>query len=83
MLRHHPVFQLYHFTQRSGQDREARDLFRDSSHFEFTAHYCATYDQNSFDPDFADEPLERFVPIVEAYFDRFNSLAALRAPALP
>ncbi len=83
MLRHHPVFQLYHFTERPGQDREAREMFRSSPHFEFTAHYCATYDQNSFDPDFASEPLERFLPIVDAFFDRFNSLPTLRAPALP
>jgi hypothetical protein len=78
-----PVFQLYHFTERPELDREARDMFRGSPHFEFTAHYCAAYDQNSFDPDFASEPLERFLPIVEAYFERFNSLPALRAPALP
>ena len=81
MLRHHPVFQLYHFTERPGNDRDAREILRGSPHFEFAAHYCATYDQNSFDPDFADQPLEYFVPIVEAYFDRFNTLRALRTTA--
>lgn len=83
MLRHHPVFQLYHFTERPGNDRHAREIFRGSPHFEFAAHYCATYDQNSFDPNFAGKPLEYFVPIVDAYFDRFNTLPALRTPAHP
>ena len=80
MLRHHPVFQLYHFKERPGNDREARAMYRTSPHFGFTAHFCATYDQNSFDPDFAEEPLDRFEPIVGAYFDRFNSLDSLRTP---
>jgi predicted HD phosphohydrolase len=80
MLRHHPVFQLYHFKERPGNDREAREMYRASPHFEFTAHFCATYDENSFDPGFVEEPLERFEPIVDAYFNRFNSLTSLRAP---
>ncbi len=80
MLRHHPVFQLHHFKERPGIDREARAMYRASPHFAFTAHFCATYDENSFDPGFAEEPLERFEPIVDAYFSRFNSLKSLRSP---
>jgi predicted HD phosphohydrolase len=81
MLRHHPHFQLYHFVERPGNDCQAREAYRGSPHFEFTAHFCRTYDQNSFDPRFVEQPLERFEPIVTAYFDRFNSLKSLRHPA--
>jgi predicted HD phosphohydrolase len=78
MLRHHPVFQQYHFVQHPGIDHQARETYRGLPHFAYTAAYCETYDQNSFDPDFPTLPLERFEPIVEAYFSRFNSLASLR-----
>ena len=81
MLRHHPVFQQYHFAERPGIDRHAREVFRGSPHFAYTAAYCETYDENSFDPGFPTLPLEHFEPIVEAYFDRYNSLESLRIEA--
>jgi predicted HD phosphohydrolase len=81
MLRHHPAFQQYHFVERRGIDRYARDAFRGSPHFGYTADYCETYDQNSFDPDFPTLPLERFEPVVDVYFSRFNTLDSLRLGA--
>ena len=78
LLRHHPVFQQYHFVERPGMDRHARDAFRDSPHFAYAANYCEIYDQNSFDPDFATLSLAHFEPIVESYFSGFNALDSLR-----
>jgi predicted HD phosphohydrolase len=78
MLRHHPVFQQYHFAHHPTIDRHAREALRGSPYFAYAADYCATYDENSFDPDFPTLPIERFEPIVEAYFSRFNSLKSLR-----
>jgi predicted HD phosphohydrolase len=81
MLRHHPVFQQYHFLEHPGIDRHAREAFRGSPHFDYTARYCEIYDQNSFDPDFPTLPLEHFEPIVEAFFSRFDGIESLRLPA--
>ena len=72
MLRHHPLFQQYHFAEHPTIDRNARDALRGSPHFAYSAGYCAAYDENSFDPDFPTLPLERFEPIVEGYFARFD-----------
>ena len=81
MLRHHPAFQQYHFLQHPSADRHAREAFRGSPHFDYTARYCELYDQNSFDPDFATLPLEHFEPIVAAFFSRFERIDSLRLPA--
>jgi len=81
MLRHHPVFQQYHFLQHPSADRHAREDFRSSPHFDYTARYCELYDQNSFDPDFSSLPLAHFEPIVEAFFSRFDGIDSLRLPA--
>jgi predicted HD phosphohydrolase len=81
MLRHHPVFQQYHFLEHPSIDRHAREAFRGSPHFDYTARYCEIYDQNSFDPDFPTLPLEHFEPIVEAFFSRFDGIESLRLPA--
>jgi predicted HD phosphohydrolase len=78
MLRHHPAFQQYHFVERPGLNRDARDAFRGSPHFTYAARYCEIYDQNSFDPGFAALPLAHFEAIVETYFRRFDSLDSLR-----
>ena len=74
MLRHHPAFQQYHFLQHPSADRHAREAFRGSPHFDYTARYCELYDQNSFDPDFPTLPLEHFEPIVAAFFSRFDGI---------
>jgi len=81
MLRYHPVFQQYHFFQHPSADRHAREAFRGSLHFDFTARYCELYDQNSFDPDYPSLPLEHFEPIVAAFFSRFDGIESLRLPA--
>jgi predicted HD phosphohydrolase len=64
MLAHHPVFQVYFYGQHLGIDPNERDEYRDSPHFERTAEFCATYDEVSFDPDYASEPMATFAPVV-------------------
>ena len=81
LLRYHPVFQQYHFLEHPGIDRHAREAFRGSPHFDYTARYCEIYDQNSFDPDFPTLPLAHFEPIVETFFSRFDGIDSLRLPA--
>ena len=66
MVEHHGVFQGYYFWHHIGGDRNAREAYRDSPYFEYTAEFCAKYDQTAFDPDYRSEPLEHFEPLVRA-----------------
>lgn len=64
MVKHHGVFQGYYFWHHIGLDRNARDAYRGSPYFEYTAEFCAKYDEVAFDADYKSEPLEHFEPLV-------------------
>jgi predicted HD phosphohydrolase len=66
MVEHHGVFQGYYFWHHVGADRNAREEFRDSPFFEYTAEFCAKYDQVAFAPDYRSEPLEHFEPLIRS-----------------
>ncbi len=68
MVKHHGVFQGYYFFHHYGADRNARDAYRDSPHFGYTAEFCELYDQSAFDPDYDTLPLEFFEPSVRRIF---------------
>jgi predicted HD phosphohydrolase len=68
IVKHHGVFQMYYYAHHSGGDRNARDRYRDDPHFEACAEFCEQYDQASFDPAYAAEPVEFFEPMVRRVF---------------
>jgi predicted HD phosphohydrolase len=68
IIEHHGLFQGYYYFHHYGQDRNARDRFRDHPYYEACVEFCARWDQLSFDPDYDTLPLEHFVPLVEALF---------------
>ena len=70
VVRHHGVFQGYHYWHKIGFDRDARERYRDSPHFDAAAHFCAEWDQQAFDPDYDTLPLEAFEPLVREVFSR-------------
>ncbi len=70
VVRHHGVFQGYHYWDRIGLDRNARERYRGNEYFEAAAHFCAAWDQVSFDPGYDTEPLTTFVPMLEEVFTR-------------
>ncbi len=70
VIRHHGLFQGYYYFHHLGGDRDARDRYRSSPHFDRCADFCANYDQNCFDPGYDDLPLEDFLPLVEEVFAR-------------
>lgn len=70
IVQHHGLFQGYYYLHHYGQDRDARERYRDHPWFEDCAEFCALYDQNCFDPDYRDEPLETFLPLVERVFGK-------------
>jgi len=70
VVRHHGVFQGYHYWDKLGLDKNARDRYRDSPHFAAAAHFCAAWDQIAFDPDYDTLPLSFFEPMVREVFAR-------------
>lgn len=70
MIRHHELFQGYHYRHFYGLDRHARDDHRDHPAYERTVYFCDNWDQASFDPDYDTLPLEYFRPMVERVLSR-------------
>ncbi|CAN5790546.1 HD domain-containing protein [soil metagenome] len=70
VVRHHTVFQIFHWGRQFGMDPNARDRYRDHPHFEACAHFCAAWDQASFDETYDTLPLDAFAPQVETVFSR-------------
>ncbi|QFT85366.1 HD domain protein [Halomonas sp. THAF12] len=70
MIRHHELFQGYHYRHYFGLDRHAREQFRDHPAYGRTVRFCDDWDQASFDPDYDTLPLEHFVPMVERVLTR-------------
>ena len=66
----HGLFQNYYYVHHLGGDRNARDRYRDHPWYAACAHFCAQWDQCSFDPDFRSEPLGFFEPLVRRIFGR-------------
>ncbi len=64
IVKHHGVFQGYYFFHHLGLDRDQRDQFRESPHFDACARFCSAYDQNSFDPEYDTLPLDYFEPML-------------------
>ncbi len=68
IVKHHGLFQGYYYFHHLGQDRDARDQYRDHPYYQATVDFCENYDQSSFDPDYDWEPLEYFEPMVRRLF---------------
>jgi predicted HD phosphohydrolase len=64
MLAQHGLFQTYYYASHVGLDPNARDQFKSDPAYERTIEFCARYDEVSFDPDYANEPLSTFEPMV-------------------
>ena len=68
IVKHHGVFQGYYYFHFYGQDRDARERYREHPHYQACVDFCANWDQTSFDPDYDTLPLEHFEPRVRALF---------------
>jgi predicted HD phosphohydrolase len=64
IVKYHGLFQGYYYFHLYGQDRHARDRWKDHPHYQATVDFCELYDQPSFDPSYDAEPLELFEPMV-------------------
>jgi predicted HD phosphohydrolase len=70
VVRHHTAFQMYHWGALIDLDPNTRDAYRDSPYFDTCAHFCAAWDQASFDETYDTLPLDDFLPTLEAVFGR-------------
>jgi predicted HD phosphohydrolase len=68
IVKHHGVFQAFHFGRQTGEDPNARDRYRGHEWFDDCAEFCELYDQNCFDPAYESLPLEFFAPVLERVF---------------
>lgn len=64
LLSQHGLFQTYFFASHLGLDPNARDRFKDDPAYQLTVEFCAKYDEISFDPEYPNEPLKTFEPMV-------------------
>jgi predicted HD phosphohydrolase len=70
IVRHHGVFQGYYYFHHHGRDRNARERYASSPHYDACVAFCAEYDQNCFDPGYDTQPIEEFEPMLREVFDR-------------
>lgn len=80
ICQNHGAFQGYYYFHHLGMDRDVRENFRASPHFEACAEFCEKYDQAAFDPDYNSEPLEFFEPMVRRVMAK--PLASMYAKAM-
>jgi predicted HD phosphohydrolase len=81
IVAHHGLFQNYYYVHHLGGDRHARDRLRDHPWYDACVHFCAAWDQCSFDPDYPHEPLEFFEPLVRRIFARAPHDPRYQTPA--
>jgi predicted HD phosphohydrolase len=70
MPAHHHVFQVYFFGQHLGRDPNERDRYVSSPFYDRAANFTSLYDEVSFDPDYPNEPLYTFEPLVRRVLDK-------------
>ena len=68
MIKHHGIFQGYNFFHYIGLDRNMRDQFRGSPHYDRTDAFIEKYDNRAFDADKPKLSVDIFVPLVKAVF---------------
>jgi len=70
VVQHHGIFQGYYYLHHFGSDRNLRDKFKSSPHYQDCVDFCHKYDQVAFDPNYEFKPLEFFEPMVRRIFAR-------------
>ena len=70
VVEHHGIFQMIYYGHHYNWDANARDRYKDNPYFNSCAEFCERWDQASFDPGYASEPLEFFVPLIREVFAR-------------
>ena len=64
MVQHHGIFQGYNFFHHIGMNRDMRDMFKASPHYERTAEFVELYDNPAFNPAGETLALSEFEPML-------------------
>jgi predicted HD phosphohydrolase len=64
MVQNHGIFQGYNFFHHIGMNRDMRDMFKASPHYERTAEFVELYDNPAFDPAGEALPISAFEPML-------------------
>jgi len=70
VVEHHGIFQMIYYAHHYGWDKNARGRFKDHPCFDSCARFCERWDQASFDPDYPQEDISVFEPMVREVFAR-------------
>ncbi len=76
VVAHHGLFQGYYYFHHLGGDRNARERYRESPHYDACLDFCENYDQNCFDPNYPNLAAEDFRPLLEEVFSRPSQIPA-------
>ncbi|MCY4516847.1 MAG: HD domain-containing protein [Acidimicrobiaceae bacterium] len=76
VVAHHGLFQGYYYFHHLGGDRNARERYRESPHYDACLDFCENYDQNCFDPNYPNLAAEDFRPLLEEVFSRPSQVPA-------
>ena len=82
VIKHHGLFQGYYYFHHMGGDRNARELFVESPHYDRCVDFCESYDQNCFDPTYPTMSLEDFRPMLDEVFSRPSRINGMSAPSV-
>jgi len=66
----HGDFQLVYYGHHVGADPEKRQRHRAGAYFDDCVDFCERWDQASFDPAYATDPLDSFAPLLREVFAR-------------
>ena len=86
MVQHHGIFQGHYFFHHLGLDRNMRDNFRESPHYDRTAEFCELYDNPAFDAAAETLPIAEFMPMLQRVMAQprqsiYKAAAVKTAPA--
>ena len=70
IVKYHGLFQMYYYAHYFGEDRNARDQYKDHPWYQDCVDFCDKYDQNCFDPDYPSLSVEFFEPMVRKIFSQ-------------
>ncbi len=70
VVEHHGTFQMIYYIHHYGGDPNQREQFKDHPGYQTCVDFCERWDQSSFDPDYDQEGLAFFEPMVRDVFSR-------------
>ncbi|MEE9315201.1 MAG: HD domain-containing protein [Rhizobiaceae bacterium] len=70
VVEHHGTFQMIYYMHHYGGDPNQREQFKDHPSYQTCIDFCERWDQSSFDPDYPQEKLTFFEPMVREVFAR-------------